>query len=228
MKAMLQYTRRIQFSGYTWLVKRHTSPAGPGPNYFSDSECNVWVDSRGRLHLKITRAGNRWDCAEVINTQSLGYGTYRFYLDSEVHDLDPRVVLGLFTWSDDPAYAHREIDIEFARFQGPTGANAYYTIMPHIGSSAPQDAFNWLSNTPKSVHWFRWEPSRIVFQSIRGHRIPPPDPKYIHREWVYSGSTRPVPGGENPRINLWLLDGRPPTNNREVEVVIARFEFVPL
>lgn len=225
----MQYSRTLQFSGFTWRVKRHTTPVGPGPNYFSDSDCNVWVDSRGRLHMKITRVGNRWECAEVICTRSLGYGTYRFYLESEVHALDPKVVLGLFTWSDDPAYGYREIDIEFARFQGPTGPNAYYTVAPHLGYDPQrQHAFNWLAHTPRSVHLFRWEPSRIVFQSIRGHRVPPPDPKYIYREWVYSGSERPVPGGENPRINLWLLNGEPPTNGREVEVVIARFEYLPL
>lgn len=106
----MQYTRSIQFSGYAWRVKRHTTPVGPGPNLFSDSECNVWVDARGRLHLKITHGGSRWECAEVICTRSLGYGTYRFYLDSEVHDLDPKVVLGLFTWSDTRDFGYREID----------------------------------------------------------------------------------------------------------------------
>jgi hypothetical protein len=102
----------------------------------------VWVDARGRLHLKITRTGSRWECAEVICTRSLGYGTYRFYLDSEVHALDPKVVLGLFTWSDTPDFGYREIDIEFARFQGVTGPNGYYTIRPH-DPGHPQYAFVW-------------------------------------------------------------------------------------
>jgi hypothetical protein len=29
-------------------------------------------------------------------------------------------------------------------------------------------------------------------------------------------------------MNLWLLNGEPPTNGREVEVIISRFEFQPL
>jgi hypothetical protein len=29
-------------------------------------------------------------------------------------------------------------------------------------------------------------------------------------------------------MNLWLLDGTPPTDGREVEVIISRFEFQPL
>src|SRR5436305_806293 len=64
--------RTISFSGYTWAVKASTGRVGPGPNYFSDSTNNVWVDTQGRLHLKITKVGGRWNCAEVINQQSLG------------------------------------------------------------------------------------------------------------------------------------------------------------
>jgi hypothetical protein len=37
----------------------------------------------------------------------------------------------------------------------------------------------------------------------------------------------PVAGGENARMNLWLFNGRAPTNRSEVEVIVNRFEFVP-
>ena len=219
----MQYPRSIQFSGYTWRVKRHTTPVGPGPNFFSDADCNVWVDARGRLHLKITRTGSRWECAEVICTRSLGYGTYRFYLDSEVHALDPKVVLGLFTWSDTRDFGYREIDIEFARFQGATGPNGYYTIRPH-DPGYPQHTFTWPASVRQSVHWFRWEPGRLYFRSVRGHRPQPSSASAIVAEWTYTGSFVPPPGDENPRMNLWLLDGTPPTDGREVEVIISRFE----
>ena len=35
------------------------------------------------------------------------------------------------------------------------------------------------------------------------------------------------PGGENPRINLWLNEGTPPSDGQPVEVVIEAFEFIP-
>ncbi len=108
--------RTIQFSGYDWAVKSSVHRLGPGPNYFSSSTDNVWVDSQGRLHLRITYSKGRWYCAEVIGPQSLGRGTYTFTLDSPVDSLDPNVTLALYTWSDDPAYNNREIDIEFGRF----------------------------------------------------------------------------------------------------------------
>src|SRR5690348_11190411 len=105
--------RTISFSGYQWQVKSSRGKTGPGPNVFSSSNQNVWVDGQGRLHLAITHSGNRWYCAEVLATQSLGYGTYTFTLDSSVGALDPNVILGLFTWSNDPSFAHRELDVEF-------------------------------------------------------------------------------------------------------------------
>jgi len=76
--------RTIEFSGYTWTVEASQGKVGPGPNYFSDSTDNVWVDSDGQLHLRITKDAAGWHCAEVLLTRSLGYGTYRFYLNSPV------------------------------------------------------------------------------------------------------------------------------------------------
>src|SRR5258708_3441244 len=108
--------RRLRFSGYDWTVKSSDGRVGPGPNYFSDSNDNVLVDAQGRLHLLITQPNGRWYCAEVISIRSFGYGTYRFYLDTNLDNLDPQIVLGMFTWNDAPAYNHREIDIEVSRW----------------------------------------------------------------------------------------------------------------
>src|ERR1051325_4138450 len=84
VSAEAQYPRSISFSGYNWSVKTSNGKVGPGPNYFSDSTSNVWVDAQGRLHMKIQKVRNRWNCSEVILQASLAYGTYRFYLDSAV------------------------------------------------------------------------------------------------------------------------------------------------
>src|SRR2546422_5119806 len=39
--------RWLGFSGYDWWVKTRTGLVGPGPNYFSDSTNNVWLDALG-------------------------------------------------------------------------------------------------------------------------------------------------------------------------------------
>ena len=39
--------RIIRFSGYDWIVyTTGDMKGGPGPNYFSDSEENVWIDGK--------------------------------------------------------------------------------------------------------------------------------------------------------------------------------------
>src|SRR5699024_439597 len=72
--------RIISFSGFDWKVRSTKNQVGPGPNYFSDSNENVFVDNDGQLHLKITEKDNKWYCGSVEAVKSLGYGTYRFYL----------------------------------------------------------------------------------------------------------------------------------------------------
>lgn len=216
--------RSITFSGHTWAVRTSAGNAqGPGPNYFSDSEQNVWVDNLGRLHLRITKAKNRWECAEVIALTSIGYGTYRFYIDSAVADLDPNVVLGLFTWNDDPSFNHREIDIEFSRWGRKQGPNAQYVVQPFSSSSVLQFQ---MPSILQSTHSFVWQPHAVDFQSNRNLTSTPAEADVIKR---WSGfSNIPIPGGENPRINLWLYGGSKPLNNRVAEVIINRVEFIPL
>src|SRR6185437_12399116 len=55
--------RTVHFSGYDWKVKASVGTFGPGPNFFSSSPTNVWVDTRGRLHLKITHRNGQFQCA---------------------------------------------------------------------------------------------------------------------------------------------------------------------
>lgn len=206
--------RTLEFSGYTWEVKTSTGAVGPGPNVFSDSTSNVWVDASGRLHLKITYSKGRWRCAEVVNTQSLGLGRYTFELDSRVDALDPSVVLGLFTWSDDPSYANRELDIEFSRWGNAADpTNGQYVVQPYDGAGHLQRVTQ--PAVPSSTHTFDWEAGSVAFASSTA----------APSAWTYAGADVPPSGSEHARMNLWLFRGAPPTDGRAVEVVVKRFSF---
>lgn len=208
--------RTVNFSGYTWQVKSSTGQVGPGPNYFSDSADNVSVDALGRLHLKLTYSKGRWYSAEVVNTQSLGLGRYTFELDSPVDAIDPNVVLGLFTWSDDPAYNNRELDIEFSRW-GNAGdpTNGQYVVQPYDRDGNLQRITQ--PAVPSSTHSFDWQANAITFASSTASPSP----------WTYTGPDIPKPGTEHVRMNLWLFRGAPPLNGKTVEVVVKRFTFTP-
>lgn len=216
--------RTLRFSGYDWTVKSNEGRVGPGPNYFSDSSDNVAVDAEGRLHLRVTQRDGRWLCAEIISTQSFGYGTYRFYLDGAVDDLDPQVILGMFTWNDDPAYNHREIDIEVSRWGRPDNENGQFVIQPYQ-RSGNVTRFRIPDGVRSSTHSFAWGPNRVLCRSLKGHDPDASDPGLLIHHHAFAEGV-PRAGGENARINLWLLAGRPPADGKEAEIVISKFEFV--
>jgi hypothetical protein len=215
--------KAISFSGHAWWVKGSAVPVGPGPNYFSDSAENVWVDSLGQLHLKMTQRNGRWHCSEVVLKNSLGYGRYVFQITGKVGRLDPNVVLGLFTWDNASAEFHREIDIEFARWGVATDPNAQYVVQPW---DRPGNRQRWMIPTALdfSTHGFIWRPDSIAFLSAKGHQTAAPPDSIIY-SWNYKGPNIPTHGNENARINLWLFNGQAPTDTAEVEVIIKKFIY---
>jgi hypothetical protein len=221
--------RWLNFSDYDWWVK--TSPGsqvGPGPNYFSDSTNNVWTDPEGWLHARITNLSNQWQCAEIVSARTFGYGSYRFELGSRVDNLDTNIVLGLFTWSDDPAYADREIDVECSRGFAADTNNAQFTVQPYY-LSGHYGRYCVPAGLSDSTHLFTWQSNVVTFQSQSGSYSAALNPTNVISTWVFAnGSAVPQTGDENVHLNLWLLFGHPPAEGNEVELVIKSFQFVPL
>ncbi|HET7684843.1 MAG TPA: glycoside hydrolase family 16 protein [Candidatus Limnocylindria bacterium] len=204
----------VEFSGYTWTVKDYGRKIGPGPNFFSAANVNVAADG---LHLRISKSGNRWSCAEVILNDSFGYGTYSWTIAS-APDLDPNAVLGMFTWNDAPDYAHREIDIEFARWGNAADpTNGQYVVQPW-DASGHLKRFTQPAGLTNTVHTFVWAPGEVRFVSRTASGA-------VIDSFTYVGADVPVPGGENARINLWLFRGSAPQGPQEV--IISDFTYTP-
>jgi hypothetical protein len=218
--------RTISFSGREWWVKSSTGRVGPGPNYFSDSADNVWVDDLERLHLRLTKAKARWYCAEIVSVDPLGHGSYIWELDSPVDGFDRNVVLGLFTWSDTSGYANGEIDIEFARWASRSlYPNAQYVVQP-FDLPGHMVRFSLPPGFPQTTHTFLWAPDGVSFQSLGGLWSDGLADTLIY-EWTFPSAWPPPTGTENARMNLWLYQGAKPSNGLEVEVIIRSFTFVP-
>lgn len=219
---IVQTERIIKFSGYDWLVRTSNDVRlGPGPNLFSDSEDNVWVDDNGHMHLKIVHKGNGWYCAGVILRRSLGYGKYIFHVGSDVTKLDENVVGGLFTYLND----EEEIDIEFSRWSNPNSEDSQFAVQPsHLPGNKVRYDLHLL--TDRSTHAFDWRADRIDFFSRQGHGLTVDDENLI-REWTYQGNhVPPHRGTERLRMNLWLFRGEAPSNGEEQEMIIEKFEFI--
>ena len=223
-KSMLGQTT-IQFAGQTWDVRSGTG--NPGNNYWSSGAESVWVDQQGHLHLKIRKEGDKWYCSEIISKQSFGYGEYIFYVASNVEKYDQNAVAAMFTYEND----NREIDIEFTNsgFGNVSYVNipGWYTVQPKPYNSTNQKRFYLNLTEDYSTHKFIWSSANIIFQSFHGHYPQMPAAEYLIQDWTYNGNKNPPAGNERLHINLYLLGGQAPTDQKEVEFVINSV-FVPV
>jgi hypothetical protein len=211
----------IEFVGMTWNVKQG-GPAGPGPNYWSDSSQSVWVDGQGQLHLQIRKIGNTWYSAEVSTQASLGHGAYLFQIASDVDTFDRNVIVGLFTYLND----NNEIDIEFARWGSAAGTAGQYVTQP--AGPGNIEHFDISAAGVASTHDFTWGPESIVFRSYQGfHDQLPASPGERIHDWTYTGADVPPESSEKLHLNLWLLQGQAPSDGQAVELVIRDLIFVP-
>lgn len=219
--------RFVNFSGYDWWVKSPAGLAGPGPNYFSDATNNVWVDTNGWLHLRVTHRTNAWQCAEIVSARTFGQGSYRFEVNSPIDSLNQNVTLGLFTWSDDPTFTDREIDVEGGRWSNPADVNnAQFVVQPFDGVNHLV-RYTVPAGLADTTHLFIWETNRIRWQA-QTNGFSAAGTNVFSSYTFTTVADIPQSGDENVRLNLWLVNGVPPSDNNEVEVVIKSFNFVPL
>jgi hypothetical protein len=213
--------RTIEFSGYEWWVKTSRGLVGPGPNRFDDR--NVDVDDAGRLHLRISRRSGVWTCAEVVSSRSFGFGTYRFSVPPS-SNLDVNAVVGMFTWDVAAQPQHyREIDIELSQWGDPTSLNAQFVVQPH---TRPGGLHRFQFPLALGRHQFTWTVQDVEFESSVMPDPTTPSTSIVERHIITTGV--PPAGLVNARVNLWLVGGNPPEDESDMEVVISRFEFVPL
>lgn len=200
------------FSGRLWHVRRSQGDRPirpddlPGPNFWSGSPDNVWVDAAGRLHLKITKgADGLWRVPEVVSVESFGLGTYTFELDSAANFPDPNVVLGMFVFTDADASPNtasecrpNEIDVEFSRWGVSTPAFlnplvspwalGKYGVAPNCGW--PREAgelfpFSYLPGQGlTSTQAFTWRQDSVSFRSLRAGSVSPAGQSCMSTSWL--------------------------------------------
>jgi hypothetical protein len=210
--------KTLSFSGYEWELRAIPSDRGGNNDYDPD---NAWTDEQGFLHLRLAQRGGRWTSVEVINTRSLGYGTYLFVV-RDTSQLDPAAALGLLTWDEQGAdQNHRELDIEISQWGDPTISNAQYVVQPYY---VPANVVRFAAPPGQVTHTFRWEPGRASFRSFRGAGTATSGPAVA--EHIFTAGV-PIPGTERVRMNLYFFRYAPEPPRGDVEVVIERFQYLP-
>jgi hypothetical protein len=210
--------KRLTFSGYEWEVRQTPSDRGGANEYASD---NAWTDVDGLLHLKLRQRDGHWTSAQVSLTRTLGYGTYMFVV-RDTSQLDPAAAMGMLTYDDGGAdQNHRELSIEISQWGDRSLSNAQYVVQPYY---VPVNVSRFAAPAGRTSHSFRWEPGRAVFRTIRGAGSLAGQHAVAQHEFT---SGVPIPGNEHVQINLYFFRYSPSPPEREVEVVIERFQYFP-
>ena len=205
----------LHFSGYDWTVRTAASNRAGTRNSFDPA--NAWTDARGALHLRIARRKDKWTCAEVKLTRSLGYGTYTFAV-RDTSQLEPSAVLTLLTWDGiggEPN--HRELDVEISRWGYLENENAHYVVQPYF---IPANVLRFRVPGGALKHSFHWKPGRVTFSTLAESPA-----RVIQQDTFTSGV--PSADGNAVRMNLYVFNKGEVPLKHEMEVVIDKFEFFP-
>ncbi|MEO8072681.1 MAG: hypothetical protein ABI686_05480 [Acidobacteriota bacterium] len=209
----------LQFSGYEWKIRTIASDRSGAVSEFDAA--NAWTDEKGFLHLKISRNGDNWTCAEVSLTRSLGYGTYRL-ITHDVSQLEPAAVLSFDTWDDlEAGQNHRQVDVEVTRWGDPLNKNLQYVVQPY---NIPANVARFTIPGGVLTHSFDWQPGRVDFKTVRGANE---DQKAAPIAEHQFSSGVPAPGDERILINFYAFHYAKIPLEKEAEVVIEKFEFLP-
>jgi len=213
-------TKLLRFSGYDWKVRMTPADRG-GLNNLYDAD-NAWTDASGALHMRIAKRSDRWTCAQLVLSQSLGYGTYTFVVRDTSH-LQPAAVLSMHTfdgWGADEHY--REMDIEVSRWGDATSKpNAQYAIQPFY---VPGDVARFVEPSGTLTHILRWEYGTANFTTTRGSSVGRGATVVSHHVFT---SGVPTPGQERVELMLYVVASDKSPLRRNAEVVIEKFGYLP-
>lgn len=170
-----------------------------------------------------------WYCAELRTYNNFSYGTYRWKIQGRLDLLNQNVVLGLFSYQG-PSGSN-EIDIEIAEWAEKIHQpkNLYYTVWPRNVTGPPRSkAHHRFSLTGSwTTHSYKWTSDKVTFVSQHGFQ----DSQRINRIFAYetpSSFNKYIPETSMAvQMNLWAYEGRPPTNGKDVEVIIYEFTYTP-
>jgi len=98
--------------------------------------------------------------------------------------------------------------------------NARYVAQPY-DVAGNLFRFTEPASVPQSTHTFRWQSAGVDFESWQGQSaLPGP----VMAQHSFTAGIPPT-GNENIRMNLWLYQGRAPSNGSAAEVLVKGFEF---
>lgn len=250
----MEYTHVWQ-QNFTLQVKDSGNTiCGPRDNRFSSSNVHLTTDRNETNDWLILRYSNQTasEVSILLPDQAYTYGTFSFSVRSVAvynkngtllsQRLPDELVLGMFTYVDDVAFPHHEVDIEISTWNVTGDADVQFLITVLEEQESEQQKFRFYSGSKQSEynqggHWynFTWDVDRVELGTSSG--IPGENNYTITTgKAVEEGREdfiQCLPQvGLDVRVNLWSQFG---TNAIEgldetdvVEVVMDNFVYTPI
>lgn len=122
-----------------------------------------------------------------------------------------------------------EIDIEIAKWGRvePEASNLGYTVYPRALNTAKQvsSGTKMTLQGTYTTHQFTWTREYVSLQSQHGFASSPTKNVFFQFQTPASfASSMPVLSAPL-HMNLWTFQGKPPTDENEVEIVIHDFQY---
>jgi hypothetical protein len=226
-----QSRRLINWSGRTWIVYP-SSTKGPENVALTNAANSVYVDRRGRLHLKILKVDGVWRSVELQSLDPVTYGTYRLINETATARFSDRTVFGMFVYQPHSKGYTNEIDVENSRFPRylPAPNNAQFAVQPYK-SPGHEHHYHVTRGDVPLFQEFTWYPpvrgkGAVSFQTRVGTT---PHSRPLSR-WTYSGSSDPTTNVLRRMylfLDLWLNKGRPPTHGSH-SIVLRSLTVTPI
>ena len=221
----------ISWAGHTWKVTN-----GGMAGVAKGNPANVSIDSHGYVHLRIVKRDGVYTAAEMFSTDLMGYGTYQWWIQGKIDDMDKATVLGLFPYGPVRHIgkdAEDELDIEFSKWNNTLckgACNADFTFYPATGEiklgPTERDFEINLKGGKLTTARLVWTPTSVTGTIMSGLQ-PIGTTANVLKTWTFTPTDpkaripqQPMPTG----MNLWSFKVLPTSDQ---EVVLRDFQFVP-
>lgn len=221
----------LVWKGQTWKITN-----GGMAGVAKGNPANVFVDKNGYVHLRIVNRGGVYTASEIFSTDKMGYGTYQWWIQGSIDNMDKSTVLGLFPYGPVAGIgkdAENELDIEFSKWNNTLCSgtcNADFTFYPSTGNRSlgpTEKDFNvTLNGGPLTTARLVWTPTSVTGTVMSGLQ-PIGTTANVLETWTFAPSDykaripqQPLPTG----MNLWCFKSLPASSQ---EVTLQDFQFVP-
>ncbi len=221
----------LTWNAHTWRVTN-----GGMAGVAKGNPANVFIDQDGYLHLRIINRAGTTTASEIFSTDKMGYGTYQWWIQGPVDNMDKSTVLGLFPYGPVAGIgidAEDELDIEFSKWNNTlcSGAcNADFTFYPatgnkHLGPTEKDFAASLKGGTLATARLV-WTPTSVTGTVMSGLE-PIGTTANVIETWTFAPADPKarIPQQAMPTgMNLWCFKVLPASDQ---EVILRKFEFVP-